>query len=166
MIGKRTRVLSRQFHMGGGCVHWFYVAERSGAILRALRAAKMGERQDAREWIKRVFDAHLDLYFPGFGVTVPRGRGLDNMMYEMWSGDERFVGCWDYETPIPRNHHWASRLESSRIQELADGVAEKVAGRNIVIVDDVFTTGSTLMTHLVALLRAGARATGLMLTVR
>ena len=166
MIGKRTRVLSKAYHLGAGYCHWFYILESSGAAVRAIKAAKIGGNAKAAEWIKRVFDTHLNAFFGDFLVTVPRGNGLTNFMYCMWKDDNRFVPCFDYETPIGRNHFWAARLESSREQELVPEAAAQIRGRNIALLDDVFTTGGTLMTHLVPLLRAGARATGLVLTVR
>jgi predicted amidophosphoribosyltransferase len=41
-----------------------------------------------------------------------------------------------------------------------------VADKRVVLVDDVVTTGATLATHLVALLRAGAYATALVFAAR
>jgi len=161
VIHRRRRKLSAVYGLGEGAVEFFYVS-RGEAMLRAVEAAKLDCNVPAQRLLRRLFEAYLSRFFAGFELTVPRGRGRDSWMYAQWHTDERFAACFDHLTPLRRRHHWRARLEArGRIE-----VTAAVSGRSIVLLDDVCTTGTTVATHLVSLLEAGAEATALVLVMR
>jgi phosphoribosylpyrophosphate synthetase len=161
LIYPRVRKLSRVYGLGEGRL-LYYCLSSDEASYGLLKAAKLGANEAAARKVKAAYEAHLAAFFPGFALTVPRGSGRDSFMYRLWGDDRRFLPCFDNLTPLKRRHHWAARLAASGAVEVVCDVADK----RVVLVDDVVTTGATLATHLVALLRAGAYATALVFAAR
>lgn len=161
MLHLHRRKLSAAYALGPGVV-WFFCVSTDARMHKLVTAAKLKASVPAFRAMRRVYDEYLQRYFPGFRVTVPRGEGPDSLMYRLWRDDARFLACFDHEMPLNRRHHWAARLHGHARVEVTAGVA----GQRLVLVDDVVTTGTTLATHLVSLLEAGAQATAMVLTYK
>ena len=161
MISRRVRALG-ELLPGEGELGYFCITGANDSVLRAVGEAKMRGNMALSEQIKAIFNRYLTKYFVDFELTVPRGRGSDSFMIRTWRGDARFVTCFDFDTPLDVAHDWRSRL--GKYPTIS--VTVDVKDRWIVLLDDVMTTGSTMAGHLLALLRAGANATALVLTRR
>lgn len=162
MLLRRSRKLGG-FLPGRGSVEVFVICAGEPDALACIERAKLEGDAACAAAVKRVFDRYLARYFPptaGWFLTVPRGRGGDSFVVKMWRDDPRFLRCFDHNRPLDVAHHWAARLGGYPTIR----VRGEVAGKFIVVVDDVMTTGTTLTGHLVALLKAGAYATGLVLS--
>jgi len=161
MIYRRHRKLGEAFG-AEGVLGYFALASQSSTVLEAVKAAKFGGDTAAAAVVKAALERAVEHYFKGFAVTVPRGRGKESFMYRTFRTHPRFLACFHYGRPVNVSHHWAARLGSYPAIPVALPV-EELRGRDIVLLDDLVTTGTTMAHHLLALLRAGANATALAL---
>ena len=163
---RRTKKLSRELTIGrcheGARLSFFVISGRDDLVVEAIKAAKLEGRQQARDKIRDVMNLYLDKFFPDFHVTCPRGSNRNNLMLSVIADRPDFLPCFDYSEPLAVKHHWSVRVHDyPRIEVVCD-----VRDKWIVLADDVTTTFTTLSAHLLALLEAGAYATGLVLTTR
>jgi len=139
----------------------FFVLATKPVAVEAVKLAKLdGGNPRLAAAVKRAFEPYLKRYFAGFRITTPRGSGPDSLMYRLWRDDPRFLACFDHDAPAAVSHDWRARLGHYPDVPLA----RDVRGLRIVLLDDVVTTGTTLVAHLLPLLRGGALATALVLT--
>ncbi|MBM4032830.1 MAG: hypothetical protein FJ291_13720 [Planctomycetes bacterium] len=153
MLRLRNRLVE-----GVGRLAYFTITDRAD-VLEAIKAAKLGGDTRLAAAVKGAFLPYLDTYFAGFSITTPRGSGERSFMFRLWKDDPRFLACFAHDVPLGVSHSWKARLRGYPAVE----VVRDVAGRRVVLVDDVVTTGRTLVAHLLPLLRGGALATGLVL---
>lgn len=161
MIYHRRRLLGEMFGMAGELRYCCVVGESKAAI-RMVKAAKLEGDKRTIAKLRHMYHVYLDRYFGDFAVAVPRGRGRNSLMLKLLGDHPRFVACFDHITPHGVKHHPIARMGHYPEPE----VKVDVAGQFVVLCDDLVTTGTTLVMHLGALVRAGAFPTALVLAGR
>lgn len=143
----------------------------SGAAQKLLQAYKFQHQRAARTPIVRVMNATLDYFQPDsltyMVVPVPtatsrvRSRSFDHsLLIAKALARERSWQC----LPLLRRLGQARQLGAKRPDRLSQQAGayyapfpEKVKGKNILLIDDVITTGATLQVCTKVLRQAGAR---------
>jgi hypothetical protein len=157
---QRSRYLGDMLGNLGTSLGFFILTTKPVAVEAVKLAKPDGGNARLAAAVKRAFEPYLARYFRGFRLTVPRGSGKDTFMLRLWRSDPRFLACFDHETAVGCSNDWRARLAHYPDVPLTCDVR----GLRIVLLDDVVTTGTTLVAHLLPLLRGGALATALVLT--
>lgn len=155
------------------------VAPHTTGLRRAISAYKYGERREWAAVFGRLVAGFLDEHMPWFDdydavtampvYTGPDGRRTWDHVGLIVDSAARLVGEWwpferhlvtkTAETPAMAGLGLAGRrsgAEGRLRRVLVVGEPHRVAGRRVLVVDDVFTEGSTLREVARALMLAGA----------
>lgn len=147
--------------------HVWVATEYRGVIRQVIRAYKFGRLQAAHRPLASAIDAHLPYLEDVTVAHIPtatnrvRQRGYDHA--KLLAQEVARRRSWRHATLLRRRHN-LRQVGSGRAERLqqAQGAFEPirpidVAGRHILLIDDVVTSGATLMAAAGALSAAGAR---------
>jgi ComF family protein len=144
----------------------------SSAIVGALKydgwmavAEAMAERMSRVPWPRDVVVERAALLPVPLAPTKQRARGFNQAALVARAVARRWsIPIWEdvlertRATPSQTSLTPGERLANvHRAFACADGAAERIAGRHLILVDDVLTTGATLNACATALFEAGAR---------
>jgi ComF family protein len=150
----------------------FYFFRKSGHVQQLLHQLKYGNRPEIGEEIGSMYGAELAVSasFSSTEIIVPvplhpqkmRIRGY-NQSAEFARGLSRTMNKPALEEALVRNAHSESQTRKARFarwenvnEVFSVRQPELIAGRNILLVDDVITTGATIEACAARLFRAGA----------
>lgn len=167
-LSRENRVnerLSRIAHLGI-CASWFYYDTDGGCSI-LIRRAKYGDRPRlARDlgamFAREIIDTGV---FDGVDVLVPVPQHVSRRIKRGYNQAEQIARGVSSVTSIPMDTHVVKAISRHRSQThksareraanvsgtfAADDIG-RVAGRNVMIVDDIFTTGATVEQVIMAL---------------
>lgn len=148
------------------------VAHFSGAMRTLVHQFKYADRHDARALFGRwLVEASLDLQ-PGIDVIVPVPLSRLRLLTRRFNQAAILAGELSVRTGLPMHPHLLKRARFTSTQVGLTGAQRRrnvagafkvparrvasVRGRNVLLVDDVITTGATVEACARALKRAGA----------
>lgn len=153
------------------CASYLY----EGAARDVMLRFKFGEAPELyadtlADWLCDGFDRHYDGESFDFAVSVPSFGKRPRM--ELFIGDfaKRRRLCYCPELliktrPTEKQHRLSSAERRTNLRG-AFAASEAVCGKSILLVDDIFTTGSTVSECAGALLAAGAASVSVLTVLR
>ena len=153
------------------CASYLY----EGAARDVMLRFKFGEAPELyadtlADWLCDGFDRHYDGESFDFAVSVPSFGKRPRM--ELFIGDfakrRRLCYCPELliKTRPTEKQHRLSAAERRTNLRGAFAASEAVRGKSILLVDDIFTTGSTVCECTAALLAAGAASVSVLTVLR
>jgi ComF family protein len=148
------------------------VAHHSGAMRALVHQLKYADRHDARTLLGRwLAEAGREL-MPGIDAIVPVPLGRLRLILRHYNQAAVLAGELSRQTGVPTDPLLLARIRSTRSQvgmtreqrrrnvaaafRVSDRRRARLAGRNVLLVDDVVTTGATAEACARTLKRAGA----------